>query len=174
MSRRKSLMGKSLLFFVFAGVIGLTASVATAHCEIPCGIYGDRMRVKMLREHFKTVEKSMNKIQELQAEDDINYNQLVRWVNNKEDHANKIQEIVYQYFMNQRIKPVEEGAEGHDEYLSQVELLHKMLVQAMKSKQTTDVEHVENLRSLLTDFEAMYFEEPGKSMESRHHGKHEH
>ena len=174
MRQLETVARKSLFFVVVAGIVGLTASVAMAHCEIPCGIYGDQMRVKMLREHFKTVEKSMRQIQALQHEDDINYNQLVRWVNNKEKHANKIQEIVYQYFMNQRVKPVEKGAEGHDGYVLQIELLHKMLVQAMKSKQTTTVKHVENLRNLLTEFETMYFEGHEKAVESGHHGKHDH
>jgi len=34
----------------------------------------------------------------LSNEETINYNQIVRWVNNKEDHANKLQDIVSQHF----------------------------------------------------------------------------
>ena len=62
------------------------------------------MRVDMLREHFKTVEKSMRLIKEIEKEKKPKSNQLVRWVTNKEAHANEIQEIVYQYFMNQRVR----------------------------------------------------------------------
>jgi nickel superoxide dismutase len=36
-------------------------------------------------------------------------------------------------------------------------LLHKMLLFAMKCKQTTDLTHVNTLRSLLTEFEILYF-----------------
>ena len=82
-----------------------------AHCEIPCGIYGDETRIKLLNEHIATIEKSMNEILKLGKAKDINYNQLVRWINNKEDHANKFQKIVTQYFMTQRIKP------GQPEYV---------------------------------------------------------
>jgi len=136
------------------------AGSAAGHCEIPCGIYGDRMRVKMLEEHCQTVEKSMKQVKELQADPSGNANQLVRWVVNKEDHANKIQEIVYQYFMNQRVKPVDEGeGETYKSYVKQITLLHGMLVQAMKCKQTTDEAHVEKLRSLLDAFEKAYFHE---------------
>jgi len=136
------------------------AGSAAGHCEIPCGIYGDRMRVKMLEEHCQTVEKSMKQVKELQADPSGNANQLVRWVVNKEDHANKIQEIVYQYFMNQRVKPVDEGeGETYERYVKQITLLHGMLVQAMKCKQTTDEAHVEKLRSLLDAFEKAYFHE---------------
>jgi len=35
--------------------------------------------------------------------------------------------------------------------------LHKMMLAAMKCKQTTDVANVENLRKLLKEFETLYF-----------------
>ena len=38
-----------------------------AHCQIPCGIYGDEMRFQMLEEHITTIEKSMKLIGELSA-----------------------------------------------------------------------------------------------------------
>ena len=75
-----------------------------AHCEIPCGIYDDEMRINMISEHIGTVEKSMNEIIKLEKEEHHNSNQLVRWIMNKEHHADEIQQIVTQYFMTQRIK----------------------------------------------------------------------
>ena len=41
-------------------------TLLSAHCEIPCGIYGDKMRIHMLKEHITTIEKSMKQIAELQ------------------------------------------------------------------------------------------------------------
>jgi len=100
----------------------------------------------------------MQMIKKLKEEKDINYNQLVRWVNNKEKHSQEIQSIVYQYFMTQRIKPIyEKDTKEHKKYLRQLTLLHEMLVYAMKSKQTTDIENVEKLKSLLSDFRNVYF-----------------
>lgn len=29
---------------------------AYAHCEIPCGIYGDSLRISLMYEHIKTIE----------------------------------------------------------------------------------------------------------------------
>ena len=75
-----------------------------AHCEIPCGIYGDEARFTAMLEDVQTIEKSMNEINKLSMEDKVNYNQIVRWVNNKEQHADHIREVVAQYFMAQRIK----------------------------------------------------------------------
>lgn len=134
-----------------------------SHCEIPCGIYDDQMRFDMLEEHFKTIEKSMKQIAELSKAKDKNYNQIVRWVNNKEKHAHKVQHIVYQYFMTQRVKPVsEKNGEEYKQYVEKITVLHAMLVYAMKSKQTTDLSCVEELRSLLSRFRTAYLGSEGK------------
>ncbi|MBW1997689.1 MAG: superoxide dismutase [Deltaproteobacteria bacterium] len=129
----------------------LTAPRAFAHCEIPCGIYDDEARINMIAENITTIEKSMKEIIRLQKQSPLNYNQLVRWIMNKEQHADGLQEIVSQYFLTQRIKI---GAEKYAEKLS---LLHKMLVYAMKAKQTTDLGNVKTLRSLLKQFRDLYF-----------------
>ncbi len=131
-------------------IVGVAASAA-AHCEIPCGIYDDELRSKLIAEHIDTIEKSMNQIRDLEKHQPVNMNQLVRWVTNKETHAGEIQHIVSQYFMTQRIKF---DAKHYDRKIS---LLHKMLVFAMRCKQTTDLENVSQLRSLLKEFNSLYF-----------------
>ena len=149
------------------GLVGLIAALtvtyavrASAHCEIPCGIYGDETRIKLLNEHIDTVEKSMKQIAELSTSQQKNYNQIVRWVVNKEEHCNKIQHIVTQYFMTQRIKPVGPAGEkpAKRKYVTQLTLLHQMLVHAMKAKQTTDAVHTRKLRDLIHQFEHAYLE----------------
>jgi len=87
-----------LIFFLFFTV------KTSAHCEIPCGIYDDEMRINMMNEHITTIEKSMNQIMKIEKEKRHHSNQLVRWIINKERHADEIQEIVTQYFLTQRIK----------------------------------------------------------------------
>jgi nickel superoxide dismutase len=136
---------------VLLSVALVSAQSASAHCEIPCGIYDDQMRIQMIAEHITTIEKSMKEVKQLATQHPDNQNQIVRWIVNKENHANELQEIVTQYFMTQRIKPDEK------DYTKKLTLLHKMLVFAMKCKQTTDVAHIGTLRSLLKDFEALYF-----------------
>jgi len=103
-----------------------------AHCEVPCGIYDDQMRAKMIAEHATTIEKAMTQIGELGSQTPVNYNQLVRWVTNKEHHATEVQHIISQYFLTQRIKPDAEN------YGKKLEGLHKMLLAAMKCKQNAD------------------------------------
>lgn len=153
---------KSSIASLMAAAIVVAAwlpGAAQAHCEIPCGIYDDESRVERIYEHTETIEKSMNTIIELRGEKEKNYNQLVRWINNKELHADKIQRIVYQYFMTQRITPVEqEKKDAYTKYEHELMLLHRMLVQAMKCKQSTDTAHVTALREALKAFRKSYFE----------------
>ena len=151
----KGKISTALVLVLFMLVI---APDVFSHCEIPCGIYGDEIRFYMLEEHITTIEKSMTMIVELSQQEDTNYNQLVRWIDNKEAHADYIQEIVSQYFMTQRVKPVsEEDVEKYEKYIGKITLLHKMLISAMKMKQTTDLEHTKEFKTLTADFRTAYF-----------------
>ncbi len=127
----------------------------SAHCEIPCGIYDDEARVEMILEHATTIEKSMREIKTLENADPGNANQLIRWVMNKEDHANQLQEIVSQYFMTQRVKP------GDENYEKKITVLHQLLISAMQCKQTTDEAHVAKVRELAGEFRELYFVDHG-------------
>jgi nickel superoxide dismutase len=141
-----------VLIFAFGG------QSLWAHCQIPCGIYTDEMRFKMIEEDIITIEKSMNQIIKLSQANPVNYNQLVRWITNKDEHASKIQEIVDAYFFTQRIKPADpKDIQAYKDYTGKLALLHQLLFYAMKCKQTTDLTHVEKLRSLLTEFHNVYF-----------------
>jgi nickel superoxide dismutase len=142
---------RTILPTLITALILLWSSAAAAHCEIPCGIYDDHMRIRFIAEDITTVEKAMKRIGDLSAQKPINYNQLVRWISNKEEHATRIQHTVTQYFMTQRIKPDQE------KYSEKLTILHQMLIAAMKCKQTTDLDHVATLRTLLKKFETLYF-----------------
>lgn len=142
-----------------AAIFTVSAFQAKAHCEIPCGIYGDSVRIALLYEHIETIEKSMNQINELSKADKPDYNQLVRWVMNKEEHAKKMQEIISQYFLHQRVKPTSPADEAaYRKYIKQLDLLHHLSVFAMKSKQGTDLSIIETLREKLHLFEHAYFD----------------
>lgn len=134
------------------------ASLDEEHCEVPCGIYGDSLRIALISEHIRTVEKACNQINELSSAATPNYNQIVRWVVNKEKHAEEIQEIVSQYFLHQRIKLTDNSdKKKYKKYHMHLEALHKISVLAMKSKQGTDLEVIAKLKAAVEDFESMYF-----------------
>lgn len=151
-------MQKTILSIVTIFLLTALSFKAQAHCQVPCGIYDDSLRVKLMYEHITTIEKSMNSINSLSKEATPNYNQLVRWVTNKEEHATKIQEIVSQYFLDQRIKVVD-PSNDHDytHYTQKLVLLHKLSTLSMKAKQTTDLSVIADLRLALAQFEKAYF-----------------
>jgi nickel superoxide dismutase len=143
-----------------AAIVCSGAIRADAHCQIPCGIFDDELRVQLIEEDITTIEKSMNEIVALGKEAPINFNQLVRWINNKEEHAQKIEDLVSDYFLSQRIKaPESREGEPWAKYVEQLVTLHQIQLAAMKAKQTTDLAHVEALRKLVQDFRAEYFGE---------------
>ena len=146
---------KHLLFV--AVILSFVATTTNAHCEIPCGIFHDSMRIELIKEHITTIEKSINMINKLSAEGDKNYNQIVRWVVNKEEHANKIQDIVSQYFLHQRVKLADPNdKEKYKKYLTLLTSLHEISVYAMKSKQTTDLSIIEKLQNATDKFAGFY------------------
>jgi nickel superoxide dismutase len=153
MTHKKIIIGIVLFVIAFAG-----PGFLFSHCQVPCGIYDDQVRVKMIAEHITTMEKAMKQVAGLSKESSPNYNQIVRWVTNKEKHAEALSDIVTYYFMTQRLKPVDKSdAKKYAGYQKKLELLHHLLVYAMKAKQTTDLKHIEMLRMLLKKFEAAYF-----------------
>ncbi len=125
-----------------------TTATVQAHCQVPCGIYDDQMRIHLMEEHVTTIAKAMKQIEAAP-----NQNQTVRWVMNKEKHADALSEIVTYYFMAQRIKP------GCEDYAVKLGQLHEILVYSMKAKQSTDLAHVEKLKTLIHDFEHSYMGE---------------
>jgi hypothetical protein len=137
----------SLLLLTFSVTPG------TAHCQIPCGIYGDETRFELMEEHIKTIEKSMNQIETLSKAKKVDYNQLVRWVGNKDLHAEELSDIITYYFMAQRIKP---AGKNNAKYAQNLTQLHELLVLAMKAKQSTDHENIKKLRAKLKRFKEGY------------------
>ena len=135
-----------------------------AHCQVPCGIYDDAVRIIQLREHVTTIEKSMNKIEQLTSDESSsqNMNQLIRWINTKEEHATFIQSIIADYFLAQRIKPKKKDEAGRQQYVDQTLLLQQIIVAAMKSKQTVDKSDPRSVSTLLNQFVDLYFDEHGK------------
>lgn len=134
--------------------VGLQAG---AHCQIPCGIYDDEAQFKLLDQDVATIRKSMTSIVDLSKAEKPDYNQIVRWVNNKDEHADKLSTIIAAYFMAQRVKPVDEDkGEEFKAYQAKITLLHRILVTSMKCKQSLDLEQVDKLEKLVHEFETLY------------------
>ena len=132
------------------------------HCQVPCGIYDDAVRIVQIEEDIATVRKAMGIIKGLSGKSDAqSLNQMIRWVNTKESHAVNIQETVSSYFLAQRIKPKKKGEAGRQKYVNQTLLLQQLIVAAMKCKQNVDQGKCEVASDLVTEFSVSYFDEHG-------------
>lgn len=155
---RNAIRKRTVMLGILVLVI-VCASMVYSHCQIPCGIYNDPARFDMIAEHTTTIEKSMKQITDLSKQKKPDMNQIVRWVQNKEKHADELSHIVTYYFMAQRIKPVSDiKSKAYEEYIRKLTLLHQMLVYTMKARQATDLSNVEKLKTLLAEFKTAYFQ----------------
>ena len=138
----------TLLILLSLGLITL----AHAHCQIPCGIYGDDERFTGMLEDVTTLRKSVKMIDELYEDSSsaTKVNQLARWIQNKEVHADKISDVVLKYFLQQRIKA------DTDHYEEKLVALHKIVVLSMKVKQTVDNGQVDALEEAIHEFHELY------------------
>ena len=139
---------KIIQFCVYFLTLCLLGSYSFGHCQVPCGIYDDASRVKQMLEDVSTIDKAINKIIQLNDKSDVqSVQQLVRWVNNKEIHAEKIITTISNYFLTQRVKPSAEN------YLLRLSEHHRVILLSMKVKQKADVEVAKDLRKSV---EALY------------------
>jgi len=117
--------------------LALAAPQARAHCQVPCGIYGDGARVKQMMEDHHTIAKAVVTIKALSKKKDLqSKHQLIRWVMTKEQHADRIIRTVSDYFLAQKIKPPKAG-KNPAPYHKLLAQHHAIIVAAMKCKQSS-------------------------------------
>lgn len=146
--------------FLALTLLALLPAQISAHCQVPCGIYDDNNVLGKMHTDWITIEKASKKIIELSATPEAaakNAHQLTRWVSNKESHAQAIQETVTNYFLAQRLKPGEMET-NKDAYLKKLTTCHKVIVAAMKCKQSTEPKAVEVLHNELHTFMELFGE----------------
>jgi len=121
---------------------GFTLQQARAHCQVPCGIYDDHARVQTMLEDAATVDKAAMMINQLAGKTDPqSMNQAVRWVMNKEKHAQNVIETISDYFLTQRVKA------DQPDYAERLAKHHAVIVAAMKAKQNADTKYAEALKA---------------------------
>lgn len=126
------------------GLLWIIPRQALAHCQIPCGIYDDNARVKSMLEDVATIRKSVTMLVELNDKTDLqSRQQFVRWVNNKEAHAERIIRTISDYFLTQRVKA------SQKDYLQRLKDHHAVMAGAMKCKQSSAMEPVDELETLV-------------------------
>lgn len=118
----------------------LLPNSATAHCQVPCGIFDDHARVHAMLEDAVTVAKACKLMAELEGKTDAqSVQQFIRWTNEKETHAQKIIKTTSDYFLAQRVKT------SMEDYNDRLLAHHAVMIAAMKAKQNADVKFAEAL-----------------------------
>ena len=127
------------------------------HCQVPCGIFDDPAMVAELQQAASTIRKAVVQSKELHATmpgDIVAMNQIVRWINVKEEHASKIISTVGEYCLCQRVK--KEIFANEQEYEQALKTHHAVMQAAMKCKQQMDVSFVDALDHAIADMAKMY------------------
>jgi len=142
--------------------IHLILRLRGGHCQVPCGIFDDPKLVVEVREAAMTIRKSIEQISLLFSQamtSPLAFNQMTRWVITKEEHAQKIIDLVSNYCLCQRVKPFGSPGSPFDDEKNYVEALkahHALIIAAMKAKQDVGMEQCEALDHAIGDFQKMY------------------
>jgi len=117
-----------------------------------------RMDIKIMAEHIAGMEESMNQIAKLSQGKVKSVNPLVRWTQIKEAHCDRLRKIVSYDFMSQWIGPSPKTkGRAYKKHVREVGLLQEILYYNFKAKQSNDISNIDKLRSLLSEFQAVYF-----------------
>jgi len=103
--------------------------------------------------NLTAIDKSVTELDKLSTAKDKNYNQIVRWINEKDRSADEIIEQCSEYFLTQRIKDTDE------KYVEKLKMLHHIMTCAVKAKQSTDPKNVVDLSEAIKKFKVTYFSE---------------
>ena len=154
-------MIRSIKIFLILALFTISTKIY-GHCQVPCGIYDDAVRIVQIEEDITTIRKSMNMINDLAGKSDAqSLNPISRWVTTKESHAQNAQETILNYFLAQRVKAKEKGNKDRQKYVDQTLTLHQLIVKLMKCKQTVDQRNCSDAYELLDKFTNLYFEQHG-------------
>jgi nickel superoxide dismutase len=136
--------------FALAGLTMVPIALP-AHCQVPCGIYDDHARVMAMAEDAETVIKAVTMMNELAGKHDVQASQqFIRWVNNKEQHAQKIISTMADYFLTQRVKT------SQSDYTARLAKHHAVILAAMKAKQQSNLAVAQELFDAIKSLEAYY------------------
>jgi hypothetical protein len=84
----------------------------------------------------------------------LSMNQMIRWINVKEEHADKIIKLVSDYCLCQRVK--RDVFKSEEDYVHALKTHHAVMQGAMKCKQNIDPSVVDSLDAAIGEMSKMY------------------
>lgn len=140
--------------------LDLALRLQGGHCQVPCGIFDDPKLVSELKEACSTIRKAVAQLEELSKDlTALNFNQMTRWTKTKEEHSAVIIEKVTEYCLCQRVKPIGDPKtpfKSESDYTEALQAHHKVMLAAVKCKQSVDLSLVSALESAVSDMCKMY------------------
>merc|ERR1719181_2494920 len=141
-------------FKVQPGAVSCFSPAVRTHCQVPCGIFTDNLRIEGMIEDAATIRKSVVQSQELHAAGKLqDIHQMSRWIMTKEDHAQKIMTTIGDYFLAQKVK---KDLLTPEEYKEVLVLHHAVMVAAMKTKQSSEAGPVDTLDAAIEALKPVY------------------
>ena len=117
-------------------------------------VYGSQFKKDFKKARKLPIEDLSNIfkiISTLQSQTDAqSQNQMVRWVTNKEEHAQKIISTISDYFLTQRVKA------SQADYTARLVKHHTVIVAAMKAKQNAEAKYAKDLKAAIQALTAYY------------------
>jgi len=143
----------SEVLFLFS-IVFVFSNIVNAHCQIPCGIYDDHANLQIMLQDSATIMKATQMIADLSGKADAqSQNQIIRWVMNKEKHAQNIIFIISDYFLTQRVKT------SQKDYVERLKKHHSVMIAAMEAKQNADKKYALALQKSIEELVPYYPEQ---------------
>lgn len=125
----------------------------SAHCQLPCGIYHDDMIYDLIDQYAETMYKGITVMNQSKLDSVHDFNELTRWVIEKEKESNETAQLITFYFLQQKIKP------GEPETTKRLEAAHKLLFLLVAIKQNNEIRFVDQFAKQWEDFKLMFHPE---------------
>jgi nickel superoxide dismutase len=127
---------------------------ASAHCDIPCGIYDPHLAQVAALTVIRMVDLMTDLMKDHQPSPDF-FNSMARYVLVKEEHAElakrEVRVIFGDYFKKEHV----------DKWPELPALVHKIMQAGSKARQTASREHALALLDLVNQFAAIYWASKG-------------
>merc|ERR1712048_505031 len=88
-----------------------------------------------------------------------NLNQMTRWVNTKDEHAGKIIELISEYCLCQRVKPIGDPKspfKQEKDFIAALQAHHAVMLAAVACKQSVDIGIGNKLEGAVFEVSKMY------------------
>ena len=142
-------MRKQLFLLGTMALLSLRAA-ASAHCQMPCGIYHDDLVFDQVDQYIETMHKGITVTNDSAFSNVHDRVETIRWVVLKDKESDTIANLITTYFLQQKIKP------GEPDTQKRVMSAHKLLFQLVAIKQNNDLKFVKSFSDEWDQFKELF------------------